>query len=91
MTGVAGLPGMGPEAITRLDRPGVPAGARTVPAGARVDPAGPVGVQEARADRRRLPVGTPNTRPAINRALLTSFGRARLCRVSQEKSTPSAA
>ena len=28
MTGVVGLPVMGPEAGTRLDRPGVPAGAR---------------------------------------------------------------
>ncbi len=57
MTGVAGLPAMGPEAGTRLDRPGVPGGARTVPAGARVDPAGLAGAPE---DRRRRPVGTPD-------------------------------
>ena len=59
MTGVAGLPVMGPEAGTRLDRPGVPVGARTVPAGARVDPAGPAVPAGAPEDRRR-PVGTPD-------------------------------
>jgi hypothetical protein len=60
MTGVAGLPVMGPEAGTRLDRPGVPGGARTVPAGARVDPVGLAAPAGAREDHRRRPVGTPD-------------------------------
>jgi hypothetical protein len=81
MTGVAGLPVMGPEAGTRLDRPGVPVGARTVPAGARVDPAGLVVPAGAPEDRRR-PVGTPDRSSSINRALPALSGGARLLWVS---------
>jgi hypothetical protein len=65
MTGVAGLPVMGPEAGTRLDRPGVPAGARRL----RVD----------RGDRRHRPDGTPDPQesnaPCRNRQGAFSFGR----------------
>jgi hypothetical protein len=74
MTGVAGLPVMGPEAGTRLDRPGVPGGARTVPAGARVDPAGLAAPAGAREDHRRRPVGTPD-RSSSHQSRPTDIGR----------------
>ena len=76
MTGVAGLKVMGPEAGTRLDRPGVPAGVRTIPAGVPGD--------------RRRPDGTPDKSSHQPRSA-DIVRQGAVMSVSQETSTPSVA